>query len=241
MISPKKKPGKKKSREQKKLDVLLKQVKKLKKKIKSLKKKSRKIKKKNLILRSKLKKINYDDEENVEENDEEEGYEKGEREASYSSNNELQAYGVGWEGGEEEEVRNLEVSLNEVVSPRQKMYSDTFFTPQGQIKQSPSTKSKSRIQTNPQTLQYEQSHDYTVRQSPLSQKTFSDTQANQIIKTPFKTLTEPRYNNNLITPSMTNKKTDKIPMSPVKGTNSMNIRNGIPSDDFVKRTLFESQ
>ena len=94
MISPKKKPGTKKSREQKKLDVLLKKVKKLKKRIKSLKRSKKRSKKKESILEKKLNNINninnyYDYEgEREEEREIEMGTEERERKPGYSDNDE---------------------------------------------------------------------------------------------------------------------------------------------------------
>ena len=91
MISPKKKPGTKKSREQKKLDLLLKKVKKLKKRIKSLKRSKKRSKKKESILEKKLNNINnyYDYEgEREEEREIEMGTEERERKPGYSDNDE---------------------------------------------------------------------------------------------------------------------------------------------------------
>ena len=90
MISPKKKPGTKKSREQKKLDLLLKKVKKLKKKIKSLKRSKKRSKKKESILEKKLNNINnyYDYEGERETEEREMGTEERERKPGYSDNDE---------------------------------------------------------------------------------------------------------------------------------------------------------
>ena len=90
MISPKKKPGTKKSREQKKLDLLLKKVKKLKKKIKSLKRIKKRSKKKESILEKKLNNINnyYDYEGERETEEREMGTEERERKPGYSDNDE---------------------------------------------------------------------------------------------------------------------------------------------------------